>query len=191
MPQEFRKLNIDEMSVIYDRYMTEAFPPAELKPMSRIRDMSEAGIYDGYGLFGDGSLRAYGYFVTCPKSGDMLLDYLAVPKNYRGQGYGTKFLFHLPEIVGDRHTLIFEIEHPDKTDDPKEKEKRLRRKHFYLENGVSATEAETKVFGVDYQILQYMPGNDLTYPEVLKAVDNLYRTMFPEKWMGTKAIIYR
>lgn len=191
MPQVFRKLNIDEMSDIYDRYMTEAFPPAELKPMSRIRDMSEAGIYDGYGLFDDGSLRAYGYFVTCPKTGDMLFDYLAVPKDYRGQGYGTKFLSHLPEIVGDRHTLIFEIEHPDKTGDPKEKEKRLRRKHFYLENGVSATKAETKVFGVDYQILQYTPGDDLTYQEVLKAVDHLYRTMFPEKWMGTKAIIYR
>lgn len=178
------------MSEIYDEFMTEAFPPAELKPFSRIRDMSERGLYDGYGLF-DHGLKAYGYFVTCPETKDMLIDYLAVPKQYRGQGYGSRFLSYLPQIVGGHHTLLFEIEHPDKTKDEKEQKKRLRRRHFYLENGVRATHVSTRVFGVDYQILQYTPGKELSYEEVLCGVEALYRTMFPEKWMGTKAVIFR
>lgn len=178
------------MSEIYDISMKEAFPPAELKPFSRITDMSEKGMYDGYGLF-DGDLKAYGYFVTCPKTQDMLLDYLAVPKEYRGSGYGSRFLSYLPQIVGGHHTLLFEIEHPDKTKNEEERKKRLRRRHFYLKNGVLATRAETRVFGVDYQILQYTPGGELSHEEVLSALEALYRTMFPDKWMGTKAVIFR
>lgn len=185
---EVRKLALSEMSDIYTLYMTKDFPAAELKPFSSIRHMSEKGLYDGYGLFENG-LKVYGYFVSCPETGDLLMDYLAVTKGYRGRGYGSRFLSFLPRIIGDHRALLIEIEHPEKTDDPEERKKRLRRRRFYLENGVHATQTETKVFGVDYQILQYTRAADLSDPEVRNAIDALYRNMFPAGWMGTKVIV--
>ncbi len=187
-----RELTLPEMAEIYQNYMIEAFPEDELKPMKRIEEMYHAGIYRGYGLFDDAhTLLAYGYFVEDPSSRVQLLDYLAVPADKRGQGHGSRFLSHLPEMTNGAHVLLFEIEHPEKTDDPGIKAEREARKRFYLGNGIAATDVEACVFGVEYQILQYRSGTPLSRAEVYTALDQVYHAMFPERWFGTYVTIHQ
>lgn len=195
---QIRKLTMDQMESIYQTDMQEAFPPAELKPWKRICQMAERGVYTGYGLYEEDplkaqklgrNLRAYGFFVRCPGTGDLLLDYLSVPKSYRGEGYGSQFLSYLPDLIGDSRCLLFEIEDPDCTDDPDVRKTRLKRQHFYLKNGIRATNARSQVFGVDYRILQYTPDQPLSEAEVMTALTEVYHTMFPEEWFGKQVFI--
>ncbi len=187
-----RRLTLPEMADIYRRYMTEAFPQEELKPMKRIEEMYEAGIYQGYGLFDkeEQTLLAYGYFVENPKTGDRLLDYLAVPEKLRGKGYGSRFLSRLPQMTQGAHVLLFEIEHPEKCGNPAERALRENRQHFYLKNGIAKTEVDACVFGVEYRILQYRQGEPLSKAEVHEALHRVYQAMFPERWFSKYVRIY-
>ncbi len=199
MNHSLRELTLSEMGEIYDRFMKEAFPPDEIKPMKRIREMYEANIYRGYGLFETDSansgnlisdqLRCFGFYVTNPNTGEMLIDYLAVPASIRNMGYGSLFLQNLPQMTGTAPILLFEIENPEMAEDQETRIQRETRKHFYLSNGIVETPVSSRVFGVEYQILQYTSGTPYSEEEVRKALDRVYRTMFPEKWMGLHAII--
>ena len=83
-----RQLESEEITQVYEICMRKDFPESELKPLSAIRQMLEAGIYDCLGLFEDTRLMAYGFFVTDWQRGILLVDYLAVCEPWRGMGYG-------------------------------------------------------------------------------------------------------
>ena len=57
-----RKLNESALRGIYDAYMHEAFPPAELKPLAVMLRLMERGRYLCYGYYRNGRLAAYAFF---------------------------------------------------------------------------------------------------------------------------------
>ena len=90
---KLRIMNPEELKRAYETDLVEAFPPAELKPLSAMERMRAAGIYDPLGLF-DEAGEPVGYILLWkhPDGQYILIDYLCVPAKRRNGGIGGKLL---------------------------------------------------------------------------------------------------
>lgn len=134
---------------IYRLYQT-AFPASEKKPFSMICSMQKKGKSDVWYCVESGKFA--GLVITINGPDKILLDYLAVAKNRRGQGIGSKILKKMREQYQGKGVFL-EIEIVDETAD--NYEERKRRKQFYLSNGMKPMNVFVELFGVDMELLGY------------------------------------
>lgn len=175
------ELTAAQVTQVYQSHMTADFPPAELKPLARIRQALSEGRYRCTGLFDGEDLLAYGFFVILRENGgtELLLDYFAVDASRRGQGIGSMFLRMLPEQFPDAGAVLIEAESPETADNAAERIRRERRIRFYLRNGCKENGTEAEVFGVRYQVLE-LPLRIAHTPEQLRQIyAALYRRILP------------
>jgi len=132
---------------IYNLYQ-EAFPDYEKKPFWLIWLKNKQGRADVWYIVEDGQFVGLGITMSAP--GRVLLDYFAIEGSLRGQGYGSKALKVLQEQYADRHFFL-EIE--SVYDDCNNVEQRLRRKQFYLRNGMTEMKMMVNLFGTDMEVL--------------------------------------
>ena len=77
MTRQIKELTDAQLKNAYYTVYREAFPPAELKPLSSMRRMTRDGVYRSLGLFEGGEPVA---FANLWLDGDhILIDYLCVP----------------------------------------------------------------------------------------------------------------
>lgn len=125
-----------------------AFPRKERKPFGIIRAMHRRGKTDVWVMCLAG--RFAGFAATINDSDLILLDYLAVPEKLRGCGIGSMLLSALKRHYAGKG-LFVEIESafeagPDLGE-------RIRRRRFYLNNGMQSAQVMAGVFGVDMELL--------------------------------------
>jgi GNAT superfamily N-acetyltransferase len=178
----FTKLNTKQITDIYNTYMVNDFPPDELKPLTHILKMVEKGLCTGYALYSEG--RVLSYFTLCQKGEYILVDYLAVNPEMRGQGIGTKTLESLKELAGNNYILI-ECEDVSATQNREEQIIRSRRIAFYRRAGFALTKEKAKLFGVDYVLLTY-PENT---PNPKEGYASVYLEMLGEEMYNKNMII--
>ena len=152
-----RKLNESALRGIYDAYMHEAFPPAELKPLAVMLRLMERGRYLCYGYYRNGRLAAYAFFYR-HDSRVLLLDYFAVTPELRGRGVGSAFLAALDAVLGAM---------------------RLRRIAFYERAGFSLTGAACRLYGVRYAIIARRLPAGLTAAGLRGLLREVYRGLVP------------
>lgn len=138
-----------EWARIYWLYQA-AFPASEKKPFSMIRSMYKKGKSDVW-YCADGGKFA-GLVITINGPDKILLDYLAVVKNRRGQGIGSEMLQKMREQYTGKGVFL-EIEIVDEAAD--NYEERKRRKQFYLSNGMTPMNVFVELFGVDMELLGF------------------------------------
>ena len=134
----------DRLFALYEA----TFPRAERKPVSSLEKTFSEGknkilaITEGEDFVGlavvmtDGRLN--------------LLDYLAIDPAKRDRGYGGYALRHLLREYADR-PLVVEIERPE--EGAADNAQRLRRRAFYLANGMEGSGVCVRLFHVDYELL--------------------------------------
>ena len=90
---------LEELRAFYNTDMKEAFPPAELKPLTAIEKMWREGWYKPYCLYDDDGMGPVGgAFLWLGHDGWGLLDYLCVCASWRNDGFGAEMLRLLPRI---------------------------------------------------------------------------------------------
>ena len=99
---ELRPLGSEEVGLLYRRELKGTFPPTELKPLRTIQRHMRAGRYPVWGLYQVEELTAYALLWQTVDGRAVLLDYLGVPRNRRGQGWGSRMLAQLRRIYGER-----------------------------------------------------------------------------------------
>ena len=134
---------------IYRLYQT-AFPANEKKPFSMIRSMCKKGKSDVWYCVENGKFA--GLVITINGPDKILLDYLAVAKNRRGQGIGSLILKKMREQYAGKGVFL-EIEIVDEA--AENYEERKRRKQFYLSNGMTPMNVFVELFGVDMELLGF------------------------------------
>ncbi len=134
---------------IYRLYQS-AFPRCEKKPFSMIRSMKKKGKSDVWYCEEDG--RFAGLVITINGPDKILLDYLAVAKKRRGQGFGSKILLQMRKQYEGKGVFL-EIEQVTET--AENYEERKRRKQFYISNGMREMKVYVKLFGVDMELLGF------------------------------------
>lgn len=170
-------LSREQISEIYTEHMKTDFPEDELKPLKMMMKMLDEGVYDCLGLFEEDVLAGYAYLIRI--GGNTLLDYFAVVKDRRGQGYGSAFLQELKEYLKDEDMLMIESEDPDFPESEDDLRTRCRRIDFYLKNGFRDTSARAYLFGVRYVLFE--PEKDShSREEICSAYYDHYRAVLPE-----------
>ena len=180
---DLRQLTLEELKDIYVPCLTRDFPANELMPLSRMEDLTRRGAQRTYGLYEGDELCAYGVFILGDNTCAALLNYFAVEPQFRGKGVGTKVLEMLCGAQGlFAEYILFEVEAPRFSRDQQELELRQRRIRFYLHCGARRTAVDSRLFGVDYQIMflprtDYIPEDE----EVRREMENLYRIVVSDE----------
>ena len=132
---------------IYRLYRT-AFPRSERKPFSMITKMYRKGTTDVWYCTDHG--KFVGIAITINGTDAILLDYFAMNKQLRGHGYGSAILqavirHYAPKTVFGEIETVFE--------DGEDLDMRIRRKQFYLRNGLKEMGVMVYLFGVKMELL--------------------------------------
>ena len=174
---ELRIPTLEELREIYTQDMTEAFPPAELKPLASIEKMWNEGWYKPYCLYDDDGMGAIGTaFLWLGHPGWALLDYLCVSAGWRNDGFGAEILRLLP--LTEPGVVIFgEAEAPVHAPDPAMAERRLG---FYQRCGLRLADYDTEMFGVHYKTL-YLADREIDDATLLEEHRFVYRNVFSEE----------
>ena len=132
---------------IYKLYH-QAFPHYERKPFAIIRSMYKKGNTDIWYFEKDG--RFAGLVFTVNRNEAILIDYLAVCPDRRGEGIGSDIIslmrnFYTPNgIFVEIESVFAECDNVNE---------RLRRKEFYLKNNMLPMNVMVILFGVEMELL--------------------------------------
>ena len=132
---------------LYLLYRT-TFPRAERKPFSTILHKYRRGMTDIWCIECDGTFL--GFAATMNSPGLVMLDYLAIHKQYRDQGIGTAAMNALLQHYVDQAFLL-EIESP--FEPGPDQLLRQKRKQFYVNCGMEPLCIMADVFGVKMELL--------------------------------------
>ncbi len=169
-----RVLTRSQVRDVYNRLLTGDFPPDEQRPLHLIEKAVEEGKYTCYGGFIGERIAAYAFLGKTGKNG--LVDYLAVEKSLRNRGWGSRFLQALIDgPFREMDSVLLEVDDPDCAPDLPEREKRLRRLKFYLDNGLTDTGVRTTVYHVEYRILALPAGRVSAGRDALDTYLAIYR----------------
>ena len=177
----FHLMNSDDLRIAYETDLTEAFPPAELKPLSAMEDLRAKGLYDPLCLLGeDGTILGYALLWRHRDGRYILIDYLCVPASMRNRGVGARLFAAMREHYPSGTVFIWESEAP--TGDSTQDEMILRRLGFYERCGGTILSYDCALFGVHFKDLALaspMPPED----EILRKHQEIYRAQFsPERY---------
>lgn len=128
----------------------EAFPASEKRPFRMIRRKYRTGEADVLAIEKDGEFA--GLAITMNGKDMVLLDYFAICSDRRNEGIGAITLKALQDRYSDRRFFL-EIENADNPGEGQEE--RVRRKRFYLANGMKELGVQVSLFGVDMELLGY------------------------------------
>ncbi len=132
------------------RLYKKAFPRYERKPLWLIIRTYKKKKTDIWIIESENKFSGLAITLNCGEF--ILLDYFAVSSEKRGSGLGGKALRKLQEEYSCKRFFL-EIE--STVADCNNREERLRRKKFYLNNNMSETGLMVDLFGTEMEILGY------------------------------------
>ena len=178
---KLKTLSLKKTKVIYEERMREDFPPAELKKLQLICELFEKGLYEGFGVFEGENLLGYAYFSMDNDHRFYLMDYFAIKKELRGQGYGSDMLQLITEHYKAADALICEVENPFLEEDYSLRQEKQRRMEFYRRSGWNDTGIDAWMYGVEYRILSAKASRHIEPEGLLKAYELIYRSVIENR----------
>lgn len=152
-----------------------AFPEIERKPFMEMLQKQEEGTMELLSVEDDEN-AFLGLAILAYDKDIALLDYFAVSDEIRGRGIGSGAIQALLERFREQR-LILEIESTKK--DCPDLAMRIRRKAFYLRNGLHTMDFDVNLFGVEMEILSN--ARQLTFDEYIDVYKNACHPKYAEK----------
>lgn len=136
----------------------EAFPKDERIPICLLKILVRKNKAKFYGIYDNEKFSGLIYNIFYKDI--VFIFYLAIDKETRGQGYGTKVLESIKQKYRN-YRIILCIEHTDKNSN--NYEQRIKRKNFYIKNGFKDANYTIRERNVVYEMLYY--NNNVTLQE--------------------------
>lgn len=178
-----QNLTLEQVSVIYNKWIHLHFPQEEIKPLKNIQRMWEQGAYRALGMYeqtGDTQiLIGYAFYAMAPDCNMLLLDYLAIVEAYQGQGMGSIFLREMRERLQKFDGILIETEDVAFACDEEEVLTRQKRDAFYERNGVLCTAIRSQIYSVRFAIWNLPVSEPVTDAVCKKNLEDIYRIMVP------------
>ncbi|MDE7289982.1 MAG: GNAT family N-acetyltransferase [Oscillospiraceae bacterium] len=130
------------------RLYKTAFPADERAPMWLLAWKSEKDYVDFWGLYADGKWAGLAYVIS--EGTASYLFYLALSENLRGKGLGSKALQSLKKHYSTQR-LFLALEQLDES--AENYEERIRRRNFYLKNGLKPLPLTIREATVTYDVM--------------------------------------
>lgn len=140
-----------------------AFPSQERKPFGVMEELSARGKMEMLAIMDEE--RFVGLAIVLLAGESVILDYFAIAASMRNCGYGGKALGMLVSRYSSQR-MILEIE----MEDPQAEnaQERVKRKAFYMRNGIKETGVYAHVYHTDFELLS--ADGKLTYEEYVQAM---------------------
>lgn len=169
-----KKENLKEAKFIYRTGIMRDFPIAERIPYSRFKRAVKNKIMNVYSYFINE--KRIGYFVTIEEDGVIFISYLAINKEYRNMGFGSKMLNEFYEYFKTKKYIVIEADSPEGISDQNELDIINRRKKFYFKNGFEQLSGiDYCIYGVRYDILVYKLSCKLvTNTDAIEVIKKMY-----------------
>lgn len=135
----------------YDELYERSFPAAERKDLNSLLTGAHADSYRVL-VARTPDHPVAGLVITATHENLVMLDYLAVHPDLRGQGLGHAILPLAKAQFPDKHFFL-EIEYP--TEDCDNLPERIRRKQFYLSAGLAETGIRARIYGTEMELMAY------------------------------------
>ena len=176
------RLTIEQAGEIYKNYAHRDFPPEEIKPFGVIEEAWGKGGYLAYGFYEKTELRAYAFLVADKEKHVLLLDYFAVVRQNRGEGFGSCALALLREACEEWNALVIEVEDDELPNiDEETRIARKRRISFYSNAGCHMTAVRSSIWGVDYRIMVMPLRDQCAQGCMAEKLFSIYRSLYHEK----------
>lgn len=130
------------------RLYKTAFPADERAPMLTLAAKSGRENVDFWGLYADGKWIGLAYVVS--EGGVSYLFYFALSESFRGKGLGSKSLQALKKKYADKRFFLA-LEQLDES--AENYEERLKRREFYLRNGLKPISCTIREASVIYDVM--------------------------------------
>lgn len=166
--------NPQDLHEIQELYLS-AFPLNERKPFPVILQKCQEGSMEILRIETDDG-TFIGLVIMIFYKDLAILDYFAIDEHQRNLGYGSKVLHLLNEHYPDKR-MILEIEDPSVPSD--NTHERVRRKGFYLRNGMILMPFCVNLFGVEMLILTN--GQPVTFEEYHDIFMNVFSPAIRDK----------
>lgn len=157
----------------------EAFPPEEYLSPYKILEMASKDNFDFYAIVDDQEF--IGFTVIQTYKDLCYLFFLAIAKEHRANGYGSKTLNLIKARYPDKKQVV-DFEMLDKNAD--NYEQRYKRRCFYLNNGYKETGLFLSYLGVNYEVFSMSDGfNENTFKELMKEINvDGFNPKYFKKW---------
>lgn len=151
-----------------------SFPKSEKKPFEFMRKKQKEGYFDMLAIEEEEG-KFCGLAIMLLAGGWVLLDYLAIDPGCQGTGLGSRTLAALQERYG-KERIVVEIESTIRdAEDSGNGRERLRRKAFYLRNGMVPMGFLVDLFGVEMEVLTF--DSQITFEQY----HGIYAEVLPEE----------
>ncbi|AEY67861.1 GNAT family N-acetyltransferase [Clostridium sp. BNL1100] len=134
MAYDIRPVNLQEVRDLYINIVND-FAPGEYPPYEVLYNQLEKDIQKGFVLVNDEKDVAYSICTGDSTNSFVLISLLAVYKEYRGKGFGSKFIEMLKSKYCCEKSIIVEVEKPEDALEQKERSVRENRIKFYEKAG--------------------------------------------------------
>lgn len=145
----------------------KSFPLAERKPLFIMKYMQNKDRLRFYAIKDENEF--IGLVITIYDEETTLIDYLAIESDIRSKGYGSKAIELIRQNF-NTNTVFLEIENIN--DKAKNNDERIRRKNFYIKNGLCETDIKAFVYGTDMQALTIK--GEITFDEYILFMKKAY-----------------
>lgn len=171
------KLNIWQIISVYYKSLKLEFPPNERRPLMLIIKGLITHNYECMGAFFKNEMLGYAFLIK--NGNDYLLDYLAVFKDYRCMGVGSRIIQALKEDYKYADSVIAEVENPLYAENEAENNTMSRRMAFYLKNGCLDTKVRSVTFGAHFIIIK-LCGKEYGADDLQDLYRTHYRNSLPK-----------
>lgn len=127
-----------------------AFPKEERIPILLLKLLARKNKAKFYGIYDNKKFVGLVYNVYYKDI--IFIYYLAIDKESRGQGYGSKVLEFIKQKY-NKHRIVLSIEQLDKNSN--NYKQRIKRKNFYIKNGFKEANYTIKERDIIYEMLYY------------------------------------
>lgn len=161
------KEQLDQIKELYEG----SFPKSEKKPFGMMTAKQKEGLYEILAIE-DERGNFCGLAIMILAGGLVLLDYFAIDPRCQGSGMGSAALLELRERYGS-DKIVVEIERTTgaEAEAAENARERIRRKAFYLRNGMVPVGFLVNLFGVEMEVLTF--GRELTFAEYYAVYDRV------------------
>lgn len=173
-----KKIELEEFKNLYQNHIIHDFKQTERPPLSIFKKRIKKGLNDVY-IFMENQ-KEIAYVITAENQEFVLILFLAVFKDKRGNGIGSKLLEEIKNKFKEKKGIILEVESVEYSENEQDKQVREKRIKFYQKNNYQIIEnIDYIVWGEHYNLMiQLLKGNDISKEETIENINKIYKELW-------------
>ena len=169
-----KKIGLKEFKDLYRKHIIRDFPREERSSLNNFKKRIICKNEEVYIYMENGYEKAY-IIIANLNNNYILISFLAVFEEYRGEGIGTKLLAEIKEKFNDKKGIVLEVESPKNATSEKDKIIREKRIKFYEKSNYKMLKNTKIFFGYNSFNIMFLNNRDnIDEKEITNVLNEFY-----------------